>query len=387
MSLPSLFGDGELPEELTVAELNRLAKGAVEGAFGNSVFVRGELVEFKIWRSGHWYFTLRDADASVRCMLWKQQAAGVLKRNGQAPADGLEVLVRGRPTLWEEKGEYRLTATDIIPTALLGAKALELERVRAALKADGLLDPERKRPLPPFSRRIAVVTSPDGAALRDIIIVTRKRWSAVELVLVGAQVQGEGAVASLVRALGLVNRIEGVDACIIGRGGGAKEDLAAFNAEPVCRALAAVRVPTISAVGHETDVSLSDLVADLRAPTPSAAAEMAVPDRAALLHRVDGFGGRLAAGLRRRTRVAEERLARTGDRLHAALGRMIEARHNRVERLAAQLDALSPLRVLARGYSVAQDDAGRVLFHAADFPTGRRFHLRVSDGSVPARTE
>ena len=387
MSLPSLFGDGELPEELTVAELNRLAKGAVEGAFGNSVFVRGELVEFKIWRSGHWYFTLRDADASVRCMLWKQQAAGVLKRNGQAPADGLEVLVRGRPTLWEEKGEYRLTATDIIPTALLGAKALELERVRAALKADGLLDPERKRPLPPFARRIAVVTSPDGAALRDIIIVTRKRWSAVELVLVGAQVQGEGAVASLVRALEVVNRIEGVDACIIGRGGGAKEDLAAFNAEPVCRALAAVRVPTISAVGHETDVSLSDLVADLRAPTPSAAAEMAVPDRAALLHRVDGFGGRLAAGLRRRTRVAEERLARTGDRLHAALGRMIEARHNRVERLAAQLDALSPLRVLARGYSVAQDDAGRVLFHAADFPTGRRFHLRVSDGSVPARTE
>ena len=387
MSLPSLFGDGELPEELTVAELNRQAKSAVEGAFGNSVFVRGELVEFKIWRSGHWYFTLRDADASVRCMLWKPQAAGVLKRNGQAPADGMEVLVRGRPTLWEEKGEYRLTATDIIPTALLGAKALELERVRAALKADGLLDPERKRPLPPFARRIAVVTSPDGAALRDIIIVTRTRWRAVELVLVGAQVQGEGAVASLVRALELVNRIEGVDACIIGRGGGAKEDLAAFNAEPVCRALAAVRVPTISAVGHETDVSLSDLVADLRAPTPSAAAEMAVPDRAALLHRVDGFGVRLAAGLRRRTRVAEERLARSGDRLQSALGRLVEARRNQVERLAAQLDALSPLRVLARGYSVAQDEQGRVLFHAADFPTGRRFQLRVSDGTVPARTE
>lgn len=387
MSLPSLFGDGELPEELTVAELNRQAKSAVEGAFGNSVFVRGELVEFKIWRSGHWYFTLRDADASVRCMLWKQQAAGVLRRNGQAPADGMEVLVRGRPTLWEEKGEYRLTATDIIPTALLGSKALELERVRAALKADGLLDPERKRPLPPFARRIAVVTSPDGAALHDIMIVTRKRWSAVELVLVGAQVQGEGAVASLVRALELVNRIEGVDACIIGRGGGAKEDLAAFNAEPVCRALAAVRVPTISAVGHETDISLSDLVADLRAPTPSAAAEMAVPDRAAVLHRVDGFGVRLAAGLRRRTRVAEERLARTGDRLQSALGRLVEARRNQVERLAAQLDALSPLRVLARGYSVAQDETGRVLFHAADFPTGRRFHLRVSDGTVPARTE
>ncbi len=387
MSLPSLFGDGELPEELTVAELNRRAKSVVEGAFGGSVFVRGELVEFKIWRSGHWYFTLRDADASIRCMLWKQQAAGVLKRHGQAPADGMEVLVRGRPTLWEEKGEYRLTASDIIPTALLGSKALELARVRAALTADGLLAPERKRPLPAFARRIAVVTSPDGAALRDMIIVTRNRWSAVELILVPAQVQGDGAVASLVHALELVNRIDGLDACIIGRGGGAKEDLGAFNAEPVCRALAAVRVPTISAVGHETDISLSDLVADVRAATPSAAAEIVVPDRAALLHRVDGLGVRLGAGLRRRTRVAEERLSRTGDRLQSALGRLIEVRRHRVERAAAQLDALSPLRVLARGYGVAQDDAGRVLSHVTDFPSGRPFRLRVSDGSVPARAE
>ena len=387
MTHPSLFGDGDLPEELTVAELNRQAKHAVEGAFGNAVFVRGELVEFKIWRSGHWYFTLRDADASIRCMLWKQQAAGVLKRHGKAPTDGMEVLVRGRPSLWEEKGEYRLTASDIIPTALLGSKALELERVRAALKADGLLDPDRKRPLPAFVRRLAVVTSPDGAALRDMIIVTRTRWPAVELILVGAQVQGEGAVASLVHALDLVNRIDGLDACIVGRGGGAKEDLGAFNTEPVCRALAAVRVPTISAVGHETDISLSDLVADVRAATPSAAAEIAVPDRAALLHRVDGFGVRLGAGLRRRTRVAEERLSRTGDRLQSALGRLIEARRSRVERVAAQLDALSPLRVLARGYSVAQDDTGRVLSRAADFPSGRPFRLRVSDGSVPARAE
>lgn len=387
MTLPSLFGDGEHPEAWSVAQVNRHAKNAVEGIFREPLWVLGELVEFKAYRSGHWYFTLRDADASLRCVLWKQQAAGILARLGAAPTDGMEVLVRGRPTLWEERGEYRLTASDIVPTAVIGAKALELERVRAALQADGLLDPTRKRPLPPIARRIAVVTSPDGAALRDIIIVTRNRWSAVELVVVGAQVQGEGAVASLVRALGLVNRIPGLDACIIGRGGGAKEDLAAFNAEPVCRALAAVRVPTISAVGHETDISLSDLVADVRAATPSAAAELAVPDRVALVHRVDGFGVRLAAGLRRRTRVAEERLARTGDRLQGALGRLVEDRRSRLDRAAAQLDALSPLRVLARGYSVAQDDDGRVLSHAADFPSGRRFRLRVSDGSVPARTE
>lgn len=387
MTLPSLFGDGELPEAWSVAQVNRHAKNAVDGIFRGPIWVHGELVEFKAWRSGHWYFTLRDADASLRCVLWKQQAAGVLARLGAAPTDGTEVLVRGRPTLWEERGEYRLTASDIVPTAVIGAQALEFERVRAALQADGLLDAARKRPLPPMARRIAVVTSPDGAALRDIIVVTRARWSAVELVLVGAQVQGEGAVASLVRALGLVNRIPGLDACIVGRGGGAREDLAAFNAEPVCRALAAVRVPTISAVGHETDVSLSDLVADVRAATPSAAAELAVPDRAAVLHRVDGFGVRLAAGLRRRTRVAEERLSRTGDRLQGALGRIVEERRSRLDRAAAQLDALSPLRVLARGYGVAQDADGRVLSHVAEFPSGRRFRLRVSDGSVPARAE
>jgi len=370
-----------------VAQVNRHAKNAVEGIFRESIWVHGELVEFKAWRSGHWYFTLRDADASLRCVLWKQQAVAVLRRLEQLPSDGMEVLVRGRPTLWEERGEYRLTASDLVPTALVGAKALELERVRAALAADGLLDPSRKRPLPPLARRIAVVTSPDGAALRDIIIVTRKRWSAVELVVVPAQVQGEGAVASLVKALGLVNRIAGLDACIVGRGGGAKEDLAAFNTEPVCRALAAVEVPTVSAVGHETDVSLADLVADVRAATPSAAAELVVPERATLVERADGFGVRLAAGLRRRTRVAEERLARTGDRMQAALSRLVEEQRTRVERHAAQLEALSPLKVLARGYSVAQDSDGRVLKQVVDFPPGRSFRLRVSDGTVPARVE
>lgn len=387
MSLPSLFGAGDLPDSWSVAQVNRHARNAVDGIFRDPIWVHGELVEFKVWRSGHWYFTLRDADASLRCVLWKQQAAGVLARLGAPPVDGTEVLVRGRPSVWEERGEYRLTATDVLPTAVLGAQALEFERVRAGLQADGLLDVARKRPLPPLVRRVAVVTSPDGAALRDVITVTRRRWPSVELLVVPAQVQGEGAPASLTRALALVNRIPDLDACIIGRGGGAREDLAAFNAEPVCRALAAVRVPTVSAVGHETDTSLSDLVADLRAATPSAAAELVVPDRSAVRHRVDGLAGRMAAGLRRRTTVAEERLRRTGDRLRTALERLLEERRSLVERTAAQLDALSPLRVLARGYSMAQDDEGRVLMRTADFPTGTAFRLRVSDGAVPARAE
>ena len=166
MTQPTLFGEGELPEAWSVAQVNRHAKNAVEGIFRESIWVHGELVEFKAWRSGHWYFTLRDADASLRCVLWKQQALTVMRRLEQLPGDGMEVLVRGRPTLWEERGEYRLTASDLVPTALVGAKALELERVRAALLADGLLDPARKRPLPPLARRIAVVTSPAGDDIR-----------------------------------------------------------------------------------------------------------------------------------------------------------------------------------------------------------------------------
>jgi exodeoxyribonuclease VII large subunit len=194
-------------------------------------------------------------------------------------------------------------------------------------------------------------------------------------------------VQELVRALQLVNRIPQLDVCIVGRGGGGREDLAAFNSEAVCRALAAVRVPTISAVGHETDISLTDLVADARAATPSAAAELAVADRRDVLRLVDDLSLRLAAGLSGRTRVAAERLARTGDRLQAGMETIIASRHNLAERLAAQLEALSPLQVLGRGYALPVADGGRVLKRVADFSKEATFQLRVSDGSVRARVE
>ncbi|HJS48305.1 MAG TPA: exodeoxyribonuclease VII large subunit, partial [Gemmatimonadales bacterium] len=258
---------------LTVAEVTRAARGAIE-AHLPPAWVKGEVQELKRYQSGHWYFTLRDPAAQVRCVMWKRDAL----RAGTPPEAGTEVFVHARPTVWEERGEFRLTVTDLLATEGVGLAALEVERVRRRLEADGLLDPARKRPLPGLARRIAVVTSLDGAALRDIIIVTRRRWPATELLVVGSRVQGAEAPPELARALALVNRLEGVDACIVGRGGGAKEDLSAFNDEAVCRALAAVRVPTVSAVGHETDVSLTDLVADVRAATPSAAAELLVPD-------------------------------------------------------------------------------------------------------------
>jgi exodeoxyribonuclease VII large subunit len=315
--------------------------------------------------------------------LWKLNAL----RAGKPPTDGTEVFVLGKPGLYEEKGEFQFIVQRIIPTAALGRQQQELERIKAALQKDGLFEPGRKRRVPAYACTVALVTSPDGAAIHDVVTVTRKRWPCAEILVVGARVQGDGAVQELVRALGLVNRIPGLDVCIIGRGGGGREDLAAFNSEAVCRALAAVRVPTISAVGHETDISLTDLVADIRAATPSAAAELAVANRRDVLRLVDDLSLRLAAGLSGRTRLASERLARTGDRLQAVIETTLESRRNLMDRLGAQLDALSPLKVLGRGYAVPVAQDGQVLKRRAQFVTDQAFRLRVSDGDVHARVE
>ena len=366
----------------SVGQLSLAVKRMLEGQF-MPVWVRGEVVQCKVWSSGHWYFTLRDKRSQVKCCMWKLNAA----RAGKPPPDGTEVFVLGRPALYEDKGEFQLVVTRMLPTSAIGRQQQELERVKLALQRDGLFDLARKRPVPSYACTVALVTSPDGAALRDVVTVTRKRWPCTRIVVVGTRVQGDGAVQELVRALKLVNRIPGVDLCIIGRGGGGREDLAAFNSEAVCRALAAVRVPTISAVGHEVDISLTDLVADLRAATPSAAAELAVADRRDVLRLVDDLSVRLASGLTGRTRLAAARLARSVDRLQGGIERAIESRSNLADRLAAQLDALSPLRVLGRGYAVPLNQLGRVLKRRADFMKDESFRLRVVDGDVRARVE
>ena len=366
----------------SVGRLNTAIKGLIEGTFP-PIWVRGEVLQCKVWSSGHWYFTLREGRSQVRCSMFRLNAS----RAGKPPVDGTEVFVLAKPGLYEEKGEFQLVVSRMLLTSAIGQKQQELERVKALLQQDGLFDPLRKRPVPPYVSTIAVVTSPDGAALKDVATVTRKRWPCARILLVGARVQGEGAVEELVRALRLVNRIPGLDLCIVGRGGGARQDLAAFNSEAVCRALANVRVPTISAVGHEIDISLTDLVADHRAATPSAAAELAVADRRDVLRLVDDLSVRLASGLTGRTRLAAARLERSADRLHAGMEAILDARRHRTERLAAQLDALSPLRVLGRGYAVAMDDGGRVLKQQADFIEGAGFRLRVVDGDIRARVE
>jgi exodeoxyribonuclease VII large subunit len=366
----------------TVAQLSTAINRLVTGEFP-PIWVRGEVIQCKAWSSGHWYFTLRDRKSQVKCCMFRLNAS----RAGKPPADGTEVFVLAKPGIYEEKGEFQLVVSRMLPTSAVGQKQQELERVKALLQQDGLFDPARKRRVPSYASTVALVTSPDGAALSDVVTVTRKRWPCARILFVAARVQGEGAVQELVRALRLVNRIPELDLCIVGRGGGAREDLAAFNSEAVCRALAEVRVPTISAVGHEIDISLTDLVADLRAPTPSAAAEMAVPDRRDALRLVDDLSVRLASGLTGRTRLAGARLARSSDRLRSMVQTMLTVHRGRADRLGAQLDALSPMRVLGRGYAVARDDQGRVLKRRADFDKTERFRLRLTDGEIRARVE
>ena len=383
MTLSLTLGSPSAADQVwSVSQLSASVKRLIE-KHGVQLWVRGEVVQCKTYSSGHWYFTLRDADSQVRCAMFRTNTL----RAGKPPADGTEVYVLGKPALYEEKGEFQLVVSRMLPTSALGRQHQELERVRALLQRDGLFDPTRKRALPPYASTIALVTSRDGAAVHDVVTVTRKRWPCARLLVVGARVQGDGAVEELVRALSLVNRLPHVDLCIVGRGGGGREDLAAFNSEAVCRALAAVGVPTISAVGHEVDVSLTDLVADVRAATPSAAAELAVPDRRDITRLVDDLSVRLASGLTARTRLASERLRRTADRLQGGVQAALRPRSTQTERLAAQLDALSPLRVLARGYAVPMNEAGKVLKQEADFTADLPFRLRVADGTVRARVE
>lgn len=381
MGVLTLFDGAAAPTDgaWSVWQVTQRARQLVEAGFPR-LWVRGEITGFKKYGSGHWYFGLRDRSAQVRCVMWRSDA----ERVRQPPEDGLEVFAHAEPSVWEERGEFRLTVRQLLPARAEGDWQLRLERAREALRRDGLLDPARKRPLPPIPTRIGVVTSPDGAAFRDILAVLRRRWPAVEVVLVPARVQGDTAEAELRRALALVNRIP-VDLVIVGRGGGSREDLWTFNSEAVARAVAAVRVPTVAAVGHETDVTLTDLVADVRAPTPSAAAEAVVPDRREQATALRAHARRLQVGLGRLVELGAQRLDRTGDRLVAASTAGCARARSRLDRAGATLEALSPLRVLGRGYALARDADGHVLSRTAQFRPGMPFRLTVQDGDVDAR--
>jgi len=308
------------------------------------------------------------------------------RRHPAAPTEGMKVFAYGRATVYEKRGEFQLNIVKLMSTEAGGLFRIAFEKARAALAKEGILDRPRK-PLPRYPRWIAVVTSVDGAAVRDIVAVAARRWPVAQIAVIGTRVQGDGAVDEVVRAIQTITRLTKADVAIVGRGGGSKEDLQVFNEERVARAVAAVPVPVISAVGHETDVTLCDLVADHRAATPSAAAQMATPDREEVLGDLGHLGVRLAHGLSSRVQRMEERVGRTTDRLVGAVDRRLEAVSYRLAAAGGRLDALSPLGVLSRGFAVPRDATGRVLRRTADFRAGERFALRVVDGTVNARVE
>lgn len=366
---------------VSVGALTRIAKDVLEGAFA-PLWVRGEVSDFKAHRNGHWYFCLRDETSQLRCVVWARDR----RRIPAPPDDGMQVSALGQLTVYTARGDMQLVVTAMEAAGDgLWRKALELAVAR--LEQEGLLAPERKRPIPPFPRRLAVVTSPDGAAVRDIIAVVRRRCPIVEIVVVAAKVQGDGAVDDLVAALERVGRWGEADVVIVGRGGGAREDLWAFNDERVARAVAACPIPTISAVGHEVDVTLCDLVADLRAATPSAAAEAAVPMLADLRVELSGLAGGMRDHMGRHVRAARRRLADSSRELGTVAARRVERCRARFETAAGRLQALSPLATLERGYAVARDAEGRTLSRTAQFTPGLPFELTVRDGTVAARVD
>jgi exodeoxyribonuclease VII large subunit len=387
------------PRVWSVSQVNRAVKSLLESAV-DALWVSGEVGNWTRSRQGHCYFSLKDDRAQIRCVLFRADA----DRLPVDPEEGMQVRVFGSLTLYEARGDYQLVAQKVVAEGSDGLWRLAFEKLRRKLEEEGLLDPRSKRPIPRYPATVGVVTSPTGAAIRDIISVLRRRAPWVRVLIRPARVQGEGASREIARALSALDATGLCDVIIVGRGGGSVEDLWAFNEEPVARAIAACASPVVSAVGHEVDVTISDLVADLRAPTPSAAAEAVVPDREAVLEQISGVPARLARGLRgtvlRRQQRVERALAflsrslerrlgpprqsvdHAASRLERALRRLVERRRAELGTAAARLQALSPLAILERGYSVARDEEGRVVRRVEELPAGRRFKLRVVDGTV-----
>ena len=367
---------------LTVSRLNAFARSILEQRVP-AVWVLGEVSGWKIAPTGHCYFSLKDKRAVVRCVMWSRDA----ERLPVHPSEGMQVRVFGSLTLYEQRGDFQLQVRALEAESEGGLWRIRMERIRAKLEAEGLFAQQRKRRLPRFPMTVGVVTSPIGAALQDILNVTRRRAPWTRVVLSPAKVQGEGAARDVVRAIRALCELGSVDVLIVGRGGGSQEDLWTFNEEIVVRAIAECPIPVVSAVGHEVDVTLSDLAADVRAATPSVAAETVVQDRAALEREFAVMQNRMAHNTRRRMRLASGRLQTLERDLTYEVRAAIRRRSDRLGRAAGKLEALSPLSALARGYSVALATDGRVMRNVEDFEAGTPFTLRVSDGSVDCKVE
>lgn len=395
-----------MSESITVSELNQIIKSLVDGEpLLNRVCVRGELSNYKIYPSGHHYFTLKDAESSLRCVMFKSSASKLRFR----PESGMGVTAFGRISVFPRDGAYQLYCSDLIPEGT-GDLQIAYEQLKAKLAAEGLFDPRHKKPLPQYPKKIAIITSSAGAAVHDMIRILGRRWPITKVVLLPVRVQGVEAPPEIVGAIRYANRHNVADLIITGRGGGSIEDLWAFNDERVVRAIYESELPVISAVGHEPDVTISDYVADVRASTPSNAAEIAVPDEAdirellanmsirqtqamrksitRLSTRLDDFKGRRV--LRDPMAYVDTKrseLDHVQDRLVAAAEKLCSASRHKFVALASALDAMSPLKVLSRGYAIASDSEGKLVKSVGDVAGGDVLSLSVSDGTIKCTVE
>jgi len=384
----------------TVTELTAEIRATLEDVF-TGIWVSGEISNFHHHTSGHMYFTLKDQASQIRGVMFKGQNRLLRFR----PEDGMAVVAFGRLTVYERRGEYQISVEHLDPKGV-GALQMAFEQLKQRLEAEGLFDPARKRPIPMLPERIGVITSPTGAVIRDILNVLGRRFADINLVVCPVPVQGAEAAPAIVDALETMNRLGGFDVLIVARGGGSIEDLWAFNEETVARAIAASKIPVISAVGHETDFTIADFVADLRAPTPSAAAEIVMARKDELVQRLDDLLDRLAGAVTRRHESLAERLRglertlavlsplerirrqreRGQDltrRLEATSARLLERLKAGLERAAGKLDSLSPLAILGRGYSICYrlpDET--IVKDAATLAAGDRLRVRLHRGAA-----
>ena len=389
---------------LTVSQVSFYPKSLLESDQRlQDILIAGEISNFTDhYRSGHLYFSLKDEKSVLKAVMF----AGSARFLKFKPQDGMRVIVRGRISLYEPSGQYQLYAEEMQPDGV-GALSIAYEQLKAKLEEEGLFDPSRKKSLPQYPRRIGVITSPTGAAVQDILQITARRWPVAEIVFAPVLVQGEQAPEQLIRAVKTMNRKRACDVILLGRGGGSLEDLWAFNDEGLARAVVASEIPVVSCVGHETDFTICDFVADLRAPTPSAAAELATPDIREEKQRCFSYFGyfqetakRTVEFLRQNVDVLvqnsplgkpEQLLLPVRQQLNERSGQVKKAFEMTMEKdkqslsvLAGRLDALSPLKVLRRGYAVASDSAGQVLRSVKSLSPGGLFTLRLSDGQVEA---
>ncbi len=384
------------PRVATVSQINGYVKKILDhNIILNNVWVKGELSNFKRHYSGHLYITLKDEGGVLKAVMFRGAAATLAFE----PADGMKVLARGRVSVYEAGGAYQLYIEEMIPDGV-GELYIAYEQLKKQLADEGLFDERHKKPIPKFPKAVGVVTAPTGAAVRDIINVITRRYPMAEIILYPAKVQGTGAAESVVKAIEYFNATREVDTLIVGRGGGSIEDLWAFNEEITARAIYASEIPVISAVGHETDFTIADFVADLRAPTPSAAAEIAVPSTPELAARITADKSRIQQSIvsrieggrlllkRFKMRTPKDRIDEYSLRVDAMTRSMENSLKMKTMSLrrhfaaqAAKLDALSPLQTLSRGYAIPTREDGTVIRSVGEVKSGDEFTLRLKDGS------